>query len=160
MSKRSSASSSSSSSRTPTKRIITELTAFSTTYTPVSPHPTIASLAPSPSNVLLLQTILTGHSLPSSTGYSSGRWLHSPNLPHRSTHHNVRDQDLPSQCQVRDGRDMSRCAEGELDARSRRGGCVGEYRQIARGAGRGQSVEYRCCCVVQAGRSGGRGRVG
>ncbi|TVY30494.1 Ubiquitin-conjugating enzyme E2, partial [Lachnellula hyalina] len=65
-------SSSSSSSRTPTKRILTELSAFS-----ASPHPTITSLAPSPTSLLHLHAILTSP-IPA---YSTGRWLLSITLP-------------------------------------------------------------------------------
>ncbi|KAI9053237.1 hypothetical protein LZ554_002204 [Drepanopeziza brunnea f. sp. 'monogermtubi'] len=67
----STASSSTSSSRTPTKRLLTELSAFAAT----PPHPFIASLAPSPSSLLSLRAILVGAPLPASSGYRAGRWL-------------------------------------------------------------------------------------
>ncbi|KUJ22883.1 UBC-like protein [Mollisia scopiformis] len=76
-----SSSSSSSSSRTPTKRILTELTAFNTTYPPTSPHPSIHSLLPTPSNLLSLNCILQPTHLPPSTGYSTGRFLLSISIP-------------------------------------------------------------------------------
>jgi peroxin-4 len=72
----------SSSSRTPTKRILTELSDYASNYSPTSPHPTIESLSPvSPSNILSLRAILSGASLPPSTGYASGRWLLSIVIP-------------------------------------------------------------------------------
>jgi len=79
MSKRnsSSSSSSSSSSRSPTKRIITELAAYNS-----SPSPSIVSLAPtSPANVFQLSAILSGHALPTASGYHAGRWLVALTLP-------------------------------------------------------------------------------
>ncbi|RDL36788.1 UBC-like protein [Venustampulla echinocandica] len=72
-----SSTSSKSSSRgtTPTKRILTELSAFSS-----SPHPTIQALSPtSPSNVLSLHAILIAD--PSLLGYAGGRWLLSISVP-------------------------------------------------------------------------------
>lgn len=74
-------SSSSSSSRTPTKRILAELSAYAS-----SPSPVITSLAPiSHSNILFLRAVLSGATLPASTGYQHGRWLLSivvpPNYP-------------------------------------------------------------------------------
>jgi peroxin-4 len=72
---------SSSSSRTPTKRILAELSAYAS-----SPSPVITSLAPiSHSNILSLRAVLSGSTLPLSTGYNHGRWLLSivvpPNYP-------------------------------------------------------------------------------
>ncbi|KAE9381462.1 UBC-like protein [Stipitochalara longipes BDJ] len=78
--KRSSISStSSSSSRTPTKRLLTELSAFNSS--PASSHPTLLSLVPSPSSLLSLRALLSGSPLPISTGYSSGRWLLNITIP-------------------------------------------------------------------------------
>jgi peroxin-4 len=74
-------SSSGSSSRTPTKRLLTELTAFTSSYPPSSPHPLITSLVPSPANILSLRCILSGSTLPPSGGYTSGRWLLSITVP-------------------------------------------------------------------------------
>jgi len=68
---------SSSSSRTPTKRILTELSAYAS-----SNSPCVAALAPvSPSNVLSLRAILTGSHLPSTSPYHNGRWLLSITVP-------------------------------------------------------------------------------
>lgn len=68
---------SSSSSRTPTKRILAELSAYAS-----SPSPVITSLAPiSHSNILSLRAILSGSSLAPSTGYSRGRFLLSITVP-------------------------------------------------------------------------------
>ncbi|KIN04124.1 hypothetical protein OIDMADRAFT_194373 [Oidiodendron maius Zn] len=77
----STSSSSSSSARTPTKRILAELSAYAS-----SPSPVITSLAPiSHSNILSLRAVLSGAHLPPSTGYSTGRFLLSiivpPNYP-------------------------------------------------------------------------------
>ncbi|KAL2072793.1 hypothetical protein VTL71DRAFT_12136 [Oculimacula yallundae] len=69
--------SSSSTSRTPTKRLLTELSAFASS----PPHSTIISLAPTPSSLLTLHAILSGSSLPPSTGYTSGRWLLRITIP-------------------------------------------------------------------------------
>ncbi|CZR51272.1 related to ubiquitin-conjugating enzyme E2 4 [Phialocephala subalpina] len=69
------------SSRTPTKRILTELTAFSSAHSPSSPHPNILSLVPLPSNLLSLRCILSGHTLPPTSGYTTGRWLLSIQVP-------------------------------------------------------------------------------
>lgn len=67
----------SSSSRTPTKRILTELSAYAS-----SPSPYISSLSPiSQSNILSLRAILSGSSLPTSSPYHSGRWLLSVIVP-------------------------------------------------------------------------------
>jgi peroxin-4 len=76
-----SSSTSSSSSRTPTKRILAELSAYN-----ASPSPAITSLSPiSNSNILSLRAVLSGSHLPPSTGYSQGRFLLSilvpPNYP-------------------------------------------------------------------------------
>jgi peroxin-4 len=73
--------SSSSSSRTPTKRILAELSAYAST-----PSTSITSLAPiSHSNILSLRAVLSGSSLPASSGYQHGRFLLSivvpPNYP-------------------------------------------------------------------------------
>jgi peroxin-4 len=70
-------SSSSSSSRTPTKRILTELSAYSSATSP----PGIVSLAPLTSNILSLRAILSGSPLPPSSGYHNGRWLLSITIP-------------------------------------------------------------------------------
>jgi peroxin-4 len=69
-------SSASSSSRTPTKRILTELSAYTT-----SPPAIIPSLVPSPSNVLSLRAVLSGAPLPSTSPYRTGRWLLSISIP-------------------------------------------------------------------------------
>ncbi|CAL3961894.1 hypothetical protein PZA11_000795 [Diplocarpon coronariae] len=65
--------SSASSARTPTKRLLTELSAFAAT--PAASHPFIASLSPSPRSLLSLRAILVGTPLPPSSGYATGRWL-------------------------------------------------------------------------------------
>ncbi|KAG9236913.1 ubiquitin-conjugating enzyme/RWD-like protein [Amylocarpus encephaloides] len=69
---------SSSSRNTPSKRVLTELSAFAS-----SPHPTIVELQPTdPSNLLALRAILTSSpTLPASYGYAHGRWLLSLSLP-------------------------------------------------------------------------------
>ncbi|KAH8603042.1 ubiquitin-conjugating enzyme E2 4 [Bisporella sp. PMI_857] len=67
-----STSKSSSSSRSPTKRILTELAAYTS-----SPSQTITSLAPLPNNVLSLRAILVSP-LPA---YRAGRWLLSISIP-------------------------------------------------------------------------------
>ena len=75
--KRTSTSSSSSSTRTPTKRILAELSAYAS-----SPSPVITSLVPvSHSNILSLRAVLSGAQLGASTGYSSGRFLLSITVP-------------------------------------------------------------------------------
>ncbi|CAD6445896.1 54bb7bce-826b-408a-8b3d-11073bda4045-CDS [Sclerotinia trifoliorum] len=68
-------------SRSPTKRILTELTAYNNS--PPSPSQTgIVSLAPSPSSLLTLSAILQcPSSSPPSLGYLNGRWLLSISLP-------------------------------------------------------------------------------
>ncbi|KAL5321214.1 hypothetical protein ACEPPN_012027 [Leptodophora sp. 'Broadleaf-Isolate-01'] len=71
--------STSSSSRTPTKRLLTELSTFASS--PPSSHPFIAALSPSPSSLLSLRAILTGAPLPPSTGYHAGRWLLHISIP-------------------------------------------------------------------------------
>lgn len=76
MSTTSKKSSSSSSSRTPTKRILTELSAYT-----ASPPALIPALSPSPSNILNLRAILSGASLPSTSPYRTGRWLLSIAVP-------------------------------------------------------------------------------
>ncbi|CZS94324.1 related to PEX4-E2 ubiquitin-conjugating enzyme-peroxin [Rhynchosporium agropyri] len=68
---------STSSSRTPTKRVLTELSAFAS----ARPSPFILSLQPSPSSLLTLHAILSGSSLPVSTGYQHGRWLLKISIP-------------------------------------------------------------------------------
>ncbi|PBP22884.1 ubiquitin-conjugating enzyme E2 [Diplocarpon rosae] len=70
---------SASSARTPTKRLLTELSAFAAT--PPSSHPFIASLSPSPSSMLFLRAILVGAALPPSSGYTTGRWLVNIAIP-------------------------------------------------------------------------------
>lgn len=70
-------SSSSSSSRTPAKRILTELSAYNS-----SPPRTITALAPmSSSNLLSLRAVLSGATLPAATGYQQGRFLLSIQVP-------------------------------------------------------------------------------
>jgi peroxin-4 len=71
--------SSASTSRGPTKRLLTELSAFQSS--PPSSHPCILALVPSPTNILSLRCILSGASLPSTSGYSHGRWLLSITVP-------------------------------------------------------------------------------
>ncbi|TGO21432.1 hypothetical protein BPAE_0220g00070 [Botrytis paeoniae] len=68
-------------SRSPTKRILTELSAYNSS--PPSPTQTgIVSLAPSPSSILSLSAILQcPSSSPPSLGYLGGRWLLSIALP-------------------------------------------------------------------------------
>ncbi|KAF7853867.1 hypothetical protein EAF04_010534 [Stromatinia cepivora] len=68
-------------SRSPTKRILTELTAYNNS--PPSPTQTgIVSLTPSPSSLLTLSAILQcPSSSPPSLGYLNGRWLLSISLP-------------------------------------------------------------------------------
>jgi peroxin-4 len=75
-SKKSSSTTSSSSARTPTKRILTELSAYT-----ASPSPFVPSLSPLPSNILSLRAILSGASLPSNSPYHNGRWLLSITVP-------------------------------------------------------------------------------
>lgn len=66
-----------SSSRTPSKRILTELSAYH-----ASPSRTITSLAPlSSSNLLSLRAVLSGSTLPAATGYHHGRFLLNIEIP-------------------------------------------------------------------------------
>jgi peroxin-4 len=77
MSSTSKRTSSSSSSRTPTKRILTELSAYNS-----SPSKTIIALAPiSSSNVLALRAVLSGATLAPASGYQQGRFLLSIQVP-------------------------------------------------------------------------------
>jgi len=66
-------------SPTTTKRILTELSQFSSS--PASSHPYILALAATPSSLLQLSAILSGSPLPAYTGYHPGRWLVSITLP-------------------------------------------------------------------------------
>ncbi|APA09011.1 hypothetical protein SS1G_02877 [Sclerotinia sclerotiorum 1980 UF-70] len=68
-------------SRSPTKRILSELTTYNNN--PPSPSQTgIVALAPSPSSLLTLSAILQcPTSSPPSLGYLTGRWLLSISLP-------------------------------------------------------------------------------
>jgi len=73
----SSSSKRSSSSRTPSKRILAELSAYH-----ASPSRTITSLSPvSSSNLLSLRAVLSGSTLPASSGYQDGRFLLSIEIP-------------------------------------------------------------------------------
>ncbi|KAG9246687.1 ubiquitin-conjugating enzyme/RWD-like protein [Calycina marina] len=76
MSSKNKPSSSSSSSRTPTKRILTELAAFNT-----SPPPTIPSLTSSPTSLLSLRAILVSPPSQNLPAYTHGRWLLSIAIP-------------------------------------------------------------------------------
>ncbi|KAL3424718.1 ubiquitin-conjugating enzyme [Phlyctema vagabunda] len=74
----SSASKSSSSSRSPTKRLLSELNSNNSTALP----PGILSLAPlSASNLHTWRSIISGRELPAATGYTRGRWLLSITVP-------------------------------------------------------------------------------
>lgn len=69
---------SASTSRTPTKRLISEIATNNSTALP----PGILSLGPaSPSDLFAWTAVLTGAYLPASTGYSAGRWKVHISIP-------------------------------------------------------------------------------